>query len=174
MRSGPPLVYRRRRSQPAQCAGNAQVNTTEEVIMLGRKDYTDEEIKAASTAMYAQLAAYKKLASAVDKSTSDSARSALETFEPIFLNNLILALDRFFVHRVRMVTGKDGNPLNEVELLVDSLMNNDGVLRGNNVIKLTPEDSVLKLNVGDRITLTSDDFERLCEAFLAEVEAKFS
>jgi hypothetical protein len=42
------------------------------------------------------------------------------------------------------------------------------------VIKLTPEDSVLKLNVGDRITLTSNDFERLCEAFLAEVEAKFS
>jgi hypothetical protein len=25
-----------------------------------------------------------------------------------------------------MVTGKDGNPLNEVELMSDSLMNNDG------------------------------------------------
>lgn len=34
-----------------------------------------------------------------------------------------------------MVTGKDGNPLNEVEMLSDSLMNNDGVLRGINMIK---------------------------------------
>lgn len=43
-----------------------------------------------------------------------------------------------------MVTGKDGNPLNEVELLADSLMNNEGILRGNNVIKLIPDQSVLK------------------------------
>jgi hypothetical protein len=43
-----------------------------------------------------------------------------------------------------MVTGKDGNPLNEVELLTESLINN-GVLRGNNVIKHVPTESVLKL-----------------------------
>ena len=64
-------------------------------------------------------------------------------------------MDRYFVHRFRMVTGKDGNPLNEVELMSDSLMNNDGVLWGNNVIKLVPDQSVLKLNVGDRIALTA-------------------
>jgi hypothetical protein len=34
-------------------------------------------------------------------------------------------------------------------------MNNDGVLRGNNVIKLTSEQSVLKLNIGDRIRLSA-------------------
>jgi putative polyketide hydroxylase len=38
---------------------------------------------------------------------------------------------RYFVHRLRMVTGKDGNPINEVELISDSLMNNDGVLGAN-------------------------------------------
>lgn len=40
-----------------------------------------------------------------------------------------------------MVTGKDGNPPNEVELMSDCLMNNDGVLRGNNVINLNPDES---------------------------------
>lgn len=44
-----------------------------------------------------------------------------------------------------MVTGKDGNPLNEVELICDSLMNNDG-LRGNNVITLIPDQSVVKMS----------------------------
>ena len=42
---------------------------------------------------------------------------------------------------VRGVTGKDGNPFNEVELMSDSLMNNDGILRGNSVIKLIPDQS---------------------------------
>jgi hypothetical protein len=37
-----------------------------------------------------------------------------------------------------MVTSKDGNPLNEVELLTESLINNNGVLRVNNVIKHVP------------------------------------
>jgi hypothetical protein len=98
--------------------------------------------------------------------------SALEAFEPLF-NNMTLVLDRYFVHRLRMVTGKGGNPLNEVELLSDSLMNNDGVLRGNNVIKLISDQSVLKLDIGDRISLSEAQFERLSKAFLTELESKF-
>jgi hypothetical protein len=43
--------------------------------------------------------------------------------------------------------------------MTDSVMNNDGVLRGNHVIKLKPEDSVLKLHL-DRIRLTTAQFER--------------
>jgi hypothetical protein len=72
-----------------------------------------------------------------------------------------------------MVTGKDGKPLNEVELLSDSLMNNDGVLRGNTVIKLIPDQSVLKLNIGDRVRLSAPQFDRLAKAFLAELQSKF-
>lgn len=56
-------------------------------------------------------------------------------FEPLFFNNLALALDRFFVHRLRVVTGKDTNALNELELICDSLMNNENVMRGASVIK---------------------------------------
>ncbi len=122
--------------------------------MLGRKDYAKEELDHATTAVDKQVAAYKKLVQAIDGATSDSkVIAALKAFEPLFFNNMTLALDRYFVHRLRMVTGKDGNPLNEVELLTEPLMNNDGVLRGNNVIKFVPDASVLGLRVGGRIEL---------------------
>jgi hypothetical protein len=77
------------------------------------------------------------------------------------------------VHRLRVVSGKDGNPLNEVELLADSLMSNDGILRGNNVIKYDPGTSVLKLSPGDRIRLTAPQFERLASAFFSDITSKF-
>src|ERR1022692_2005413 len=120
--------------------------------MLGRKDYTREELDHGKVEIKQQLAACKKLVTALSSSTADKkVDSALEAFEPLFFNNMILVLDRPFVHRLRSVTGKDGTPLNEVELLCDSLINNKGVLRGNNVIKYIPEESVVKLHVGDRI-----------------------
>jgi hypothetical protein len=142
--------------------------------MLGRKNYTQDELDQARSAVDQQLAAYRTLVEAIDGATQDAkVRSALDAFEPLFLNNLTLALDRYFVHRIRVVTGKDGNPLNEVELISDSLMNNNGVLRGNNVIKLVPDQSVVKLEIGDPIRLSTAQFERLSTAFLAEIEARF-
>jgi hypothetical protein len=86
---------------------------------------------------------------------------------------MVLVLDRYFVHRLRQVTGKDANPLNEVELLVDSLMNNGGVLRVSNVIKWIPDQTVLKLKVGDTIQLTAPDFGRLSAAFFADLKRTF-
>jgi hypothetical protein len=99
--------------------------------------------------------------------------SALEALEPLYFNNMAIVLDRYFVHRIRVVAGKDGNPLNEIELISDSLINHDGMLRGNNVIKLIPDQAVVKLEIGDRIRLSAAQFERLSTAFLAEIEARF-
>jgi hypothetical protein len=142
--------------------------------MLGRKTFTQDEIDHAKSVVDQQLAAYTKLVKATDGATSEAkVASAHAAFEPLFFNNMVLALDRFFVHRVRLVTGKDTNPLNEVELLVDSLMNNDGVLRGDTVIKYVPDQSVLKLKAGEPIRLTAAQFEGLSKAFFAELEAKF-
>ncbi len=142
--------------------------------MLGRKDFTKEETDAAKDAVKQQLSAYRKLAKAVDSTSDAKARAALKELEPILFNNMTLALDRWFVHRVRMVTGKDGTPLNEVELVTESLMNNGGTLRGNNVIKFVPDESVLKLEIGDRISLGAAEFERLSKAVFGELEAKFA
>jgi hypothetical protein len=142
--------------------------------MLGRNSYTREELDSSTTGVGEPLAAYRRLAAAVgDGGPDGDAASALEGFEAPFFNNMVIVLDRYFVHRVRNVTGKDGNPLNEVELLADSLMNNGGVLKGSNVIKLNPEESVLKLQIGDPIRVTAEEFERLAAAFFAEIERKF-
>jgi hypothetical protein len=140
--------------------------------MLGRKTYTREELDHARLAIERQLAAHAKLVEALDASDPNVA-AALEEFDPLFFNHMTLVLDRYFVHRLRGVAGKDGNPLNEVELLSESLLNNGGVLRGNNVVKLIPAQSVLKLELGDRIRLGADEFERLARAFFAELETRF-
>jgi hypothetical protein len=131
--------------------------------MLGRKTYTREELDSATGATQEQIAAYRALPASPER----------DGFEPLFFNHLTLALDRRFVHRLRVSTGKDGNALNEVELIVESLMNNDGVFRDNNVIKYVPEQSVVKLKPGDKIRLTADDFERLSAAFFQDLERKY-
>jgi adhesin HecA-like repeat protein len=44
-----------------------------------------------------------------------------------------------------------------VELTADSLLNNGGVMRGNNVIKYNAGESVTKVKIGDPIALTKSD-----------------
>jgi hypothetical protein len=142
--------------------------------MLGRKTYTTEELDHARTAVDAQLAMYRKLAKAVKNAGTDpTVAGALDALEPVYFNNMTIALDRYFIHRLRFVAGKDSNPLNEVELLADSLMNNDGVLRGSTVVKMVPAETVLKLDIGDRIRLDAAQFELLAKAFFAEIERRF-
>jgi len=145
--------------------------------MLGRKNYTREEIDQGKAALDQQLAAYKILVKAVASATTDEKiNSAFESIEALFFNNMTLVLDRYFVHRLAgpNYEGKDGNPLNEVRIICDSLMNNNGVLRGDKQIKLTPERSIVKLHIGDPIRLTEEEFERLSAAFFAELERRFA
>ncbi len=144
--------------------------------MLGRKKYTQEEIDQGKAALDRQLAAYKQLVkAAAGATTDDRIAAAVEAFEALFFNNMTLVLDRYFVHRLPGADyeSKDGNPLNEVRIICDSLINNHGIMRGDRQIKLTTERSVVKLNIGDPIRLTEEEFERLSEAFFAELERRF-
>jgi hypothetical protein len=74
----------------------------------------------------------------------------MEAFEATFFNNMVLLLDYLFVHRLRTVEGKDGNPLNEVRILCNSMLLNDNIMTADKSIKLSPEGSVLKYRVGDK------------------------
>jgi hypothetical protein len=123
--------------------------------VLGRKTFTRDEIDDARKAVDAQLTALRG---------HDA---------PVLGNALLLALDRRFVHRVRPVSGKDTNPVTELELLAEGLIDHDGVLTPTKVIKYQPERTVLGLQPGEAITIDAAAFERLAEAFFTELEARF-
>ena len=141
--------------------------------MLGMKNYSKEYIDRCRKKVDANLRAYRKQ---VGKSPS-------KEFESSFFNSQVLLLDYLFVHRLSGIEGKDGNPLNEVRALCNSLLLNQGKLQLEKLpgwpnsagasIKLPPEESVLKLEPGDEISLTEADFTRLSTAFFAEIERKY-
>src|SRR6266536_3112702 len=87
--------------------------------MLGRKNYTRQEIDAGRARIESALRAYRRLPVAATKGE----------FEAVFFNNLVLLLDYMFVHRLTGIEGKDGNPLNEVRVLCNSLVLNQGKVR---------------------------------------------
>src|SRR5438445_2414580 len=137
--------------------------------MLGMKTYSPEFIADCRSRVESSVSAYHQLAAAVRKHPEDeSLATALAAIETAFFNNLLLTLDYSFVHRLAMVEGKDGNPLNEVRILCNSVLLNHGVLArsypyphnsalGDKSIKLSPESSVLKHDLGDEIELTEAD-----------------
>ena len=86
---------------------------------------------------------------------------------------MILALDHFFLHRSRNMEGKDGNPLNEVRMLCNAIMENKDRMSADRTIRYKPDMSILKFRDGDEIRLNADDFARLSAAFLEEIEKKY-
>ena len=129
--------------------------------MLGRNAYEPHELAHARAVVKKQLADWRSAGAGGD-------------LEATYFNGMVLALDRPFVHRIRKMTGKDTNPLSEVELVVDSLIDNGGRFDVGTVVKYQPEKSVLGLAPGDQIRLTADDYERLATAFLDEVARRSS
>jgi hypothetical protein len=89
--------------------------------MLGVRTYKQDYIDACRSRVNADISAYKTLVNGQGEINNT------EALEARFFNNMVLVLDHFFVHRLRGVEGKDGNPLNEVRVLSDSLMNNRDV-----------------------------------------------
>ena len=142
--------------------------------MLCMNNYTQEYVDECRAKIDAQVAAYRDLVAAAGD-TPSTARlvDAAYAFEPTFFNNMVLVLDNYFVHRSRTLEKKDGNPLNEVRMLCNSILNNNGMLTADKSIKLDTTRSVLRHQFGDEIKIREADFVQLAKAFFAEVEAKY-
>lgn len=144
--------------------------------MLAVDHYPQAYVDGCRERVDTQIFAYQDLiAAAKDLDRTDETRlgAAIATFEPLFFNNMVLVLDNSFLHRSRNMEGKDGNPLNEVRVLCNSLLNNGGVMAADKQIKLDPAKSALKYQVGDEIKLSEADFVLLSKAFFAEIETKY-
>lgn len=145
--------------------------------MLGMREYEQDYIDACRSRVETQIAMFHEVAQAArDHGDADVSRleGALESLEYEYFNNMLLVLEGYFVHRLRGVEGKDGNALNEVRVLARSLMENGGTVMADPQIPLDPPRSVLGLAVGDPITLTLQQFRRISDAFLREIENRFS
>jgi hypothetical protein len=96
-----------------------------------------------------------------------------DTFERQVLNHMILALDHHFLHRSRNMEGKDGNPLNEVRMLCNAIMESDGRMSADKTIRYKPEMSIPKFKPGDEIRLNADGLTRLSAPFFDEIRKKY-
>src|SRR3954464_2296704 len=120
--------------------------------MLGMKVYDRDYVNSCRVRIEANIEAYDKTA---EKTRQDA------KFETSFFNNLVLSLDYMFVHRLSGIEGKDGNPLNELRVLCNSILYNGGKLQVEKVpgwpnsavsgLKLPAERSVLGLKPGQTI-----------------------
>lgn len=134
--------------------------------MLSVNRYEKSYIDGCRAKVDATLGAYRK-------AVAKAAKKDREEFEPLLFNDLVLVLDHLFMHRARGLEGKDGNPVNEVRMLSDSLLNDGGSFTAVKSIKYKPGNSVLKLDFGETIELSEADFVALSEAYFIEIEARF-
>jgi len=128
--------------------------------MLAVTSYSPDHVAACRNRIAADIAAYE-------------AAGPSAQLDPVFYGMMVMALDRWFVHRQRSIEGKDGNALNEVRVLSDSIVGHGGMLVVDKGIQLKPDTSVLGLEPGATILIDKAGFHRLSEAFLAELEARF-
>ena len=128
--------------------------------MLGRANYPVAYIKAVNTRVDRVLKAF------------DQAKPA-EPFASEALLDVIVGLEMAFVHRLRGQEGKDGNPLNEVRMIVASVLEFGGVMTLDKTIKWKPEASVTGLKNGDKIALDRKQVGKLVDAFFEELAKKY-
>lgn len=129
--------------------------------MLGRKNYPREYIERCRRDIEAQIEEFNDLP------------PVTSTFARRLAGHLVIVMDACFVNRLRATEGKDGNALNEVRLLAQSLMYGDVVV-DDSTVTWTKDAMVLGLTKGDDLELTISDVDRLQRAFFAQMIDKYA
>jgi hypothetical protein len=129
--------------------------------VLGKNSYDTAYVDSTRDAISRRVAAFDALPAGPEK----------DALEPVYFGDLVVLLEMAFVHRLRGQEGKDGNPLNEVRVLVASMLEADGVLTPDKTIKQAP--TVTGLAYGDPVVVTREGFLQLSDGFFDEIEAKF-
>lgn len=135
--------------------------------MLGRNSYPTAQIAACRKDMADMAATWRAVA-------SRSEPIARQEAEAQVFNQMVVALEGWFVHRLRGLEGKDGNPMNEVRLLALGVTTRNGWFPADPTIRWAAESSVTGYAPGDRIRLSEPIFSRLAAAYLDAVAATFA
>lgn len=139
--------------------------------MLAVTSYPEVYVQLTAARVEEQLASYAALADAVRGNAR--AEAALAAFAPGYFNTALLALDHHFMHRMRGAEGKDGNPLNEVRMLGEAIMEHDGMMQESKTIKYRAEKAVAGIAIGETIVLDAEAFEQIAQAYIAEIGTRF-
>jgi len=134
--------------------------------MLAVTSYKPDFVKECRAKVDRQLQSYKALAKAAPG-------VPLEAFAAEFFKSMVLALDHYFLHRLRNAESKDGNPLNEVRMLCNSIVDNNCIMQLDKTIKYDATKSVTGIKIGEEIKLNEAVFERLAREFFEEIEKKY-
>ena len=134
--------------------------------MLGVSSYKKAYVDECRARVEAQLAAWRKLVAGADK-------AAVAAFAPSYFATMVLAIDHYFLHRLRNQEGKNGNSLNELRMLCNSIQENGGMLAEDSTIKYDAARSVAGIAIGKKIALDEATFARLAGAFFDEIERKY-
>ena len=139
--------------------------------MLAVTRYDEVYVQLTAARVEEQLAAWAALAESVRGNAA--AEAALAAFAPGYFATALLALDHHFMHRMRGAEGKDGNPLNEVRMLSDAIVENDGVLGENKTIKYKVDKAIAGVEIGEKIVLDAETFGKLAKAYIEEIGKRF-
>ncbi len=134
--------------------------------MLGRSGYPVAQVAECRSEFAAVAASWRSIAGL-------SCAGARREAEAQVFGQMVVALDGWFVHRLRGAEGKYGNALNEVRLLALGITENGGYFPSEGVIRWKPEASVTGYRAGDRIVLSELVFSRMVGVFLDGIAAKF-
>ena len=134
--------------------------------MLGKSSYPAAQVAACRAEFAALAAAWRAVAG------RSEAGGRAEAEAQVF-GQMVVALEGWFVHRLRGVEGRDGNALNEVRLLALGVTENGGYFPSAHGIRWQSAMSVTGYRAGDRIRLSEAVFSRLAGVFLDGIAAKF-